>query len=60
VKLQSNGEAVLLGPRPVIGEVETFLDGMDIDDPVLAGAYSASYASHSSNKPPPHGVGNHP
>ena len=37
--LQRDVEALLLGPRAVIGEIEAFLDkGIDIDRPVLAGA----------------------
>ena len=40
-RLQSDIEALLLGPRPVIGEVEAFLDeGVDIDRPVLARAFA--------------------
>jgi len=32
---------LFLGPRPVIGEIETFLDeGIDIDDPVFTGAFA--------------------
>ena len=39
--LQRDIEALLLGPRPVIGEVEAFLDeGVDIDEPVLARAFA--------------------
>ena len=34
-------EPLLLGPRPVIGEVEAFLDeGVDIDHPMLTGAFA--------------------
>ena len=37
--LQRDIEALLLGPRPVIGEIEALLDqGVDIDRPVLPGA----------------------
>ena len=37
--LQGDIEALLLGPRPVIGEIEALLDqGVDIDRPVLSGA----------------------
>ena len=39
--LQGNGEALLFGPRAVIGEVEAFLDeGVDIDRPVLTRAFA--------------------
>src|SRR5262249_50162044 len=38
--LQRNVEALLLGARPVIGKVQALLDdGIDIDNPVLAGAF---------------------
>ena len=38
-RLQGDIEALLLGPRAVIGEIEALLDqGIDIDRPVLAGA----------------------
>ena len=34
-------EALLLGPRPVIGEVEAFLDeSVDIDGPMLTRAFA--------------------
>ena len=37
--LQGDVEALLLGPRPVIGEIEALLDqGVDIDRPVLSRA----------------------
>ena len=39
--LQGDIEALFLGPRSVIGEIEAFLDqGVDIDRPVLAGAFA--------------------
>ena len=39
--LQRDVEALLLGPRPVIGEIEAFLDeGVDIDGPMLARAFA--------------------
>ena len=38
---QGDVEALLLGPRPVIGEIEALLDeGVDIDRPVLARAFA--------------------
>ena len=46
--LQSDIEALLLGPRPVIGEIEALLDqGVDIDRPMLARALDASAAACS-------------
>ena len=39
--LQGDIEALLFGPRPVIGEIEAFLDeGVDIDGPVLTRAFA--------------------
>ena len=39
--LQGDIEALLFGPRPVIGEIEALLDeGIDIDGPVFAGAFA--------------------
>ena len=39
--LQGDVEALLFGPRAVVGEVEAFLDkGVDIDKPVLTGAFA--------------------
>ena len=47
-RLQRDIEALLLGPRPVIGEIEAFLDeGIDIDKPVLTRALRASAAACS-------------
>src|SRR5208282_1856826 len=38
ILLQGDIEALLLGPRPMIGEIEALLDqGVDIDRPVLSG-----------------------
>ena len=38
---QHDLEALLLGPRPVIGEIETFLnESIDIDRPVLTRAFT--------------------
>ena len=38
---QRDIEALLLGPRPVIGEIEAFLDeGVDIDGPMLTRAFA--------------------
>ena len=38
---QRDIEALLLGPRPVIGEIEAFLDErIDIDGPVLTRAFA--------------------
>src|SRR5262249_6742247 len=39
--LQRDIEALFLRPRPVPGEIEAFLDeGIDIDNPVLAGTFA--------------------
>ena len=39
--LQRDIEALLLGPRPVIGEIEALLDeGIDIDEPVFTRAFA--------------------
>ena len=46
--LQGDIEALLLGPRPVIGEIEALLDeGVDIDRPVLSRALRANAAACS-------------
>ena len=39
--LQRDIEALLLGPRAVIGEIEAFFDqGVDIDEPVLTRTFA--------------------
>jgi hypothetical protein len=47
-RLQSDVEALLLGPRTVIGEVQAFLDeGVDIDKSVFPPSPLASAAACS-------------